>query len=403
MIIVTTVVLAEVLPGVYDNLFDVRINPPYISYGAEAKVFYNFRNEEGKEPVFIDSKGRKYTRTEFLNATPSINPFFHIKNGTMPDSINGIKVDVRQLQRESFMQMTFPYEFSKPEYQLYPLMESVPETDLTWPKDFFRVNDRIEFINAKTNRIDEAKSVQYTGVMKSAGFVFPAGLVAGMPTNMKQWDDGWFLTDKAGDLYHLKLVKGQPYFVKITKPGGLRIRKIICNSFQSREFYATVITSDNKIYLLEQKDYKLVRLPVDDYDPSLQTLQLTGSLFNKTVQLGGEGSIKVYAIDRENNKIDEYYQSWPVKADMTVGTVFSFLFPFRVEMEPANSQFIHFEIVGNKNYKWVYLNLLLLGTFLVMMKVQGRKFSRNILDLLVVAVTGVFGFIAVNIFTNKEY
>jgi hypothetical protein len=66
----------------------------------------------------------------------------------------------------------------------------------------------------------------------------------------------------------------------------------------------------------------------------------------KTVQLGGEGSMKVYAIDRQFNKIDEYYQSWPVKAEMTVGKVFSFLFPFRVEMEPANSQFVHFSLRG---------------------------------------------------------
>jgi hypothetical protein len=45
----------------------------------------------------------------------------------------------------------------------------------------------------------------------------------------------------------------------------------------------------------------------------------------------------------------------------------------------------------------------MLGAFLVMIKVQGRKFSRNIPDLPVVALTGIFGFIAVNIFTSKEY
>jgi hypothetical protein len=164
-----------------------------------------------------------------------------------------------------------------------------------------------------------------------------------------------------------------------------------------------VVTDDNKIYLLEQKDHKLVRLPIDDYDPELQTLRMTGNLFCKTVELSGEGSVKVYAIDRAFNKVDEYYQSWPVKADMTVGKVFSFLFPFRVEMEPTNSQFVHFQFKGNNNYRWVYLNLLLLVAFLGIIKAQGRKLSRNILDLLVVAVTGVFGFIAVNIFSNKEY
>ena len=403
LIIVTTLVLAQVIPGIYSNLFDVRINTPYVSFGAEKKVFYSYKYEEGRDALFVDSKGRKYTKTQYLDATPSINAFYHIKNGTMPDSINGVKVDVRQLQRESFSQMTFSFEFSKPQYHLYPLMESAPQLELTWPKDFFRINDRIEFIDAKTNQVNESKSDKYTAVMKKEGFVFPAGLVEGLPTNMKQWDDGWFLTDKEGALYHLKMVKGEPYFVKIRKPDNLKIKKIICNSFQSREFYATLVSEDNRIYLLRETDYNLIKLPIDDYNPETQALQITGNLFYKTVELAAEGFVKVYAIDRAYNKVDEYYQSWPVKADMPVGKVSAWLFPFSIEMEPSNSQFIHFRLNGNPSYKWIYLNLLLLGCSLVIIKRQGRKFSRNILDLVVVVATGIFGFIAVNIFSNKEY
>lgn len=403
LIIVATVVLAQAMPGIYNNLFDVRINTPYVSFGAEKKVFYSYKSEEGKESFFVDSKGRRYTKTEYLDATPSINSFYHIKNGTMPDSINGVKVDVRQLQRENFNQMTFSFEYSKPEYRLYPLMESAPQLELTWPKDFFRVNDRIEFIDAKTNRINEAKSDKYTAVMKKGGFVFPAGLVEGLPTVMKQWDDGWFLTDKEGSLYHLKMVKGEPYFVKIRKPDNLKIKKIICNSFQSKEFYATLVSDDNRIYLLRETDYNLVKLPVDDYNPGTQALQIGGNLFYKTVELAADGFVKVYAIDRAYNKVDEYYQSWPVKSDMAVGKISAWLFPFSIEMEPSNSQFVRFQFKRNPAYNWIWLNLLLLGCSVVIIMRQGRRMSRNILDLVVVAVTGIFGFIAVNIFSNKEY
>jgi hypothetical protein len=403
LIILATVVLSQVMPAIYDNLFDVRINTPYVSFGAEKKVFFIYTREEGKGPAFTDSKGEKYTRNRYLDATPSENYFYHIKNGTMPDSINGVKVDARLLQRESFNQMTFPFEFSQPEYKLYPLLESAPEAELTWPKDFFRIDKRIEFIDAKTNHIDEEKSVTYTGLMKKEGFVFPATLVAGMPTVMKQWDDGWFLTDKEGSLFHLKMVKGEPYFVKISKPDNIKIKKMVCNSYSSREFYATLVSDDNRIYLLRSGDYKLLELPINDYNPDTQALQIAGSLFYKTVILNGEGSIKAYAIDRKYNKVAEYAQTWPVKADMAVGKVFTWLFPFSIEMQPASSHFVHFQVNRNHTGRWIYLNLLLLALSFLLIKRQGRKLSSNILDLIIVAVTGIFGFIAVNIFANKEY
>lgn len=403
LIILATVVLSQVMPAIYDNLFDVRINTPYVSFGAEKKVFFIYNHDEGKGPAFMDSKGQKYTRNQYLDATPSANFFYHIKNGTMPDSINGVKVDARLLQHENFTQVTMPFEFSQPEYKLYPLMESAPELELAWPKDFFRINERIEFIDAKTNRIEEAKSNTYTGVMKKAGFVFPATIVAGMPTVMKQWDDGWFLTDKEGSLFHLKMVKGEPYFVKISKPDNIKIKKMVCNSFQSREFYATLVSEDNRIYLLRSGDYKLMELPINDYNPDTQTLQMMGSLFYKTVVLNGEGAIKAYAIDRKYNKAAEYYQTWPVKADMPVGKVFTWLFPFSIEMQPTNSHFVHFQLNANHTGRWIYLNLLLLALSFLIIKRQGRKLSSNILDLMIVAATGIFGFIAVNIFANKEY
>jgi hypothetical protein len=146
-----------------------------------------------------------------------------------------------------------------------------------------------------------------------------------------------------------------------------------------------------------------MELPVGDYHPETQTLQISGNLFYKTVVLTSEGAVKVYAIDRAYHKVDEYYQTWPVKADMPVGKVATFLFPFSIDMQPGNSQFVRFQFKGNSTYRWMFLNLLLLGFSFGFIKKQGRKLGRNIPDLLIVAATGVFGFIAVNIFSNKEY
>lgn len=56
---------------------------------------------------------------------------------------------------------------------------------------------------------------------------------------MKSRDDGWFIQDKNLQLFHLKMVKGEPFVKKIAMPAGFEIKKIVCNDHQSGEFYAT--------------------------------------------------------------------------------------------------------------------------------------------------------------------
>jgi len=402
LIVVSIVVLAAILPQIYNTLFDVRINLPYITYSTVADDFFIMKSNAGKT-YFKDTEGNEYTQKEFLKSTPISNYFYLVANGGMPDSIKGVKITVPKLRREGFRLMLRPQRYSAPEYHLYPLFESEPEFGLSFPKDFFRINNRIEFIDAKTNTIEEEKSQLFTEALLKNGFEFPANLVAGIPSIMKSRADGWFITDRTGKLYHLKMVKGSPYVKHISTPAGFDIKAIFCTDFNNREFYALMVTQDNRLFLLGIPDYKLTEIPIYDYKPLKQKMLFSGNLFDRTFTLVGNSSVKAYSLDRDYKIIDTYSEGRPVKSEMLMGKVFDYLFPFYINFEIPESKFIQFNINGYANYYWIYLNIILFGLTFFLIKKGNKRLSNIIPDLIIVAVTGLFGFIVIHLFPNKEF
>lgn len=402
LVLLSIITLAYALPVIYNTLFDSRIDTPYITYSELNKEYLVMRNVDGK-PTFVDRKGKTYTQQEYMNVTPVANFQYHLSRGTLPDSLNGVKLNPKQLQYESFFQYISPDKLYTPVYGLYPLFESEPEFGLSLPADVFRINKRMEFIDAKSNRIDERKTDLYTGILQQNGFAFPAKLAAGIPSVMKRRDQGWFIEDQNGKLYHLKMLKGKPYFKKIPNTENVRVKHIICNDFDSDEFYALIISVDNKLYTLNKKDYSMSLLPVPDYDPEKQTLLVSGNLFNKTVLLVGERSVRAYTIDRNYRQIDQLNTSFPIKAEMTNGKIFSAIFPFYLQLSSPYTEFIKMAYHKVPGYNWLLLNLVFLIISLVWMKREERKLSRGIPDLVIVALTGVFGFLAVWMFPDKTY
>lgn len=402
LIVFTIITLAYALPAIYQTLFDTRINAPFVTYSELNKDYFVMRNIDGK-PAFVDTKKKVYTQQEYMNATPVFNYHYHLSRGTLPDSIDGIKLDPRMLQHESAWQMISPDVLYAPAYRLYPLFESQPEFGLKLPSDLFRINKRIEFIDTKTNDINEEKSRLFSTSFEKEGFQYPAKLTAGIPTVMKRKDDGWFLTDSRDNLYHLKMVKSEPYFKKISKPADLKIKHIICNDFESEEFYALLITDSNRLYTLNTQDYSFSRLPVEDYKPESQVLMLAANLFNKSVTLQGEQGVHVYTMNRQYQKINEYHEALPDKSAMTAGKISSFMFPFQIRVDSLFSGFIDFDMDKSSGYSWIILHVLLLLVTLWIFKRQNARMPARIADLLFVALTGVFGFIAVHVFRDKEY
>jgi hypothetical protein len=404
IIIVVVFALSNALPNIYDTLFDVRVDPPFVTYSVIKNDFIISRSEGGVL-VYSDTKGNYLDRRKVDELQPFLFYTQLTNDGRMPDTLLGEKTDLSAISKEFFYNNIESSNYSKPDYGLYILFESQSgRVGVEYPEDFFRLGNGIEFINCRTNKIDKEKSEKYTNAMLKAGFVFPAGLVAGIPFDFKSHDDGNFITDKNGKLYHLKMVKGEPYFVKIATEDSFSIKHIECvDNRNYTEFMAYIITDDNKIHILKTKDYDITQLPIDEYIPEEQRLTIIGDYKTRHTALVGPGYIKAYAIDKNYNLIDRYSEEWQVKDDMTEGKLTKILFPFILKLKAGNSEFLKFALSGFKGYGWLIVNLVLLLGYVYIIIRNKRVVYKNMLDLFIIGLSGIFGFIAVNVFPNKEY
>lgn len=402
LVFVAIFVMSYIIPSMYKTFFDVRVNKPNISYSVVNEKFYLTRYENG-QTQFVDEEGNSYTREKYMEELPINNFYYHLGKGTFPDSLMGLKLNPNQLRIESFYQGTGAIEFSMPEYGLNPMFESASDFGISLPKDVFRINDRMEFIRTKTNEIDEEKSEMFTEAMKKEGFEFPAAVMGGIPSFMKSRDDGWFIQDKNLKLFHVKMVKGAPFVKSIPAPEGLEIQKIVCSDHQRREFYATIFDKNGGIYLILNDGYKLQKLPVEKFDSKKQSMMMNGNLFNKTIVFVGDESVDAFVIDRDFNLVDKHQELLPKKSEMTFGKVKHFLFPFVTNLEAPNSLFVG--VYGSKSPSlgWMILSAVLVIITLIFIKRQNKSLKNNLLDIALVFLTGIFGFIAVHMFPNKEY
>ena len=391
------------IPNLYWTIFEEVKNIPIIYYSCTLNDFMIVRSGKGKT-VFEDTKGNKYSTSEYEKNLPMM--FFRqlMSDGRMPDTIKGIQMEPSILNKaKSFFSYT-PDKLRSPQPQLNPLFESESgKVQLSMPDDFFRINNSIEFIKASNNKIDIDKSILFNIALIEKGFVFPAKIVAGIPTTRKSCDDGYFIKDSTGNLYHLKMVKGKPYVTKINIPNGIDIQYIECVDLRSKEFYCYLFTKNDGIYVLTEDVYELQRIPIEGFDPFQHTVKFNCDIFNKTIALYTDNSVQTVVVDDVYNVVDTYNETWKGKYERTDGKTFSRLFPFELSMTIPESDYINFYFKLSPGYFWVIINLgfMILASWLAIRRKSSLK--KNLLDLVIVLVTGIYGFIATQIFPNKFY
>ena len=408
LVMIAILVLAYSVPILYNTLFDKRINTPHILYSALNDDFYISRYDEKKVLNPVDTKGKEYTQTEMMEQCPMMFATSLHQSGLLPDSIDGVKIDIEIWHQNFIMYGFVPHTLRRPadEYRLFPLYESTGKIAL--PGDLCRIKKRVEFVNVQSNEVNEEKSLLFTKAFEKEGFVFPAQILAGNPSHRKNRADGWFITDNIGDLFHLKMESGQPVFKKIETPEDFQIKYMQYLEVENEKLYCFIISEDNRLNILYSKDYEIVEIPVYDYIPEEHTIYIMGNMLFWMFQVNTENSIAAYAVDLDHNIIDSYYEEFQPKSEMLIGKAYHFIFPFTLKLTQPRSDlrytdFVKFNFDGYSNFSWVYLHAVLLGVSVFLIRKRKLRFKNNIIDLLLVAATGLFGFIAINVFQNKEY
>ncbi len=401
LVFITVIVLSIGLPQLFWILFEKPVKKPFIQYSC---VDHDFLIYRPVEKIWEDTKGKQYSRDEYEQKLPLF--FFKqlITSGTLPDSIDHVRIGLKEIAHEKSFFRLRPNEIDAPVPGLFPLFESRSgRAMLEWPEDFFRITWRIEFIDAASNEILEEKSQMFSASLYHKGFVFPAKLISGITTQKKTCDEGYFIVDSKNQLFHLKMVTGKPYVKKIEVPSGLLIKHISCVDFKNKAFYAYLLSDKNEIFILDQDDYKLVKWPIEGYDSATSDLKIYGDMLNYTIVIEGCNYLKVIALDKKYQLVDSYIEKWDAKEDSKYGKIFASIFPAQVSITSENSKYIRFYFFISKGFNWFYLSLALFAIHFAFLYWRKKLLRNHFVDLGIVAICGIYGFLAIHFFKNRFY
>jgi len=293
LIIMTGLLGAWFLPRLY-RLLTVKANKaPFTLYSCTLDKFTWIKESDGKGIVFEDAEGNEYD--------DSVQPMFYhrdvIASGMMPDSIKGRAVTLEEIERNYFIFMSDPDDLTKNLPKVYLLMESSPErVDLSEPEYAFVFRKSgVDIIRMQGNELDEEKTAAFTKALSDVGFHFPAGIVNGVPSDRKDYDEGYVLTDSDGNLFHMKMVKEKPFAEAISKPDSLEIKHAFITEYPSHKTLAFITDQDSRWYVV---DSTRRIIPTDVIaDPESKDMMMVGDMFYITVKANDKKLQEFWALD----------------------------------------------------------------------------------------------------------
>jgi len=284
-------------------------------------------------------------------------------------------------------------EGRSPRMKIYPLLESCPgSAQLVFPEHRFRVHERMEFVNADFNTVDENLSRTFTSALKQAGFRFPARLAAGKGTILKPFDEGYFVVDADDAVFHIKRVLGKPVCVKTPIPKGLGIRTIRVSENRRKEFYGMLLTNKDELFLISYDNYRLIPLPTPGYDPDAMDIKLIVNPLYRTVVYSNDKTVYATAMDPDYQTIASYKRDMPSSRETLAQRIFRALFPFSIQTKDHTSGYAAFDLLVNGRMGLIGIAVSVLIYLLISAPRIGLKATCP--DLAVIALTGVYGLIA---------
>ena len=371
LIVLAIVVMSIYLPNLYHKVFDKKTGKTQLFFSPVIKKFV-FREMVGEGHRFVtqDESGKNYDRQTFDKQTIKKNrQVFELKPRMIADRSQRV--------------------------QVFPLLESQPGiTRLRFPEDAFRMNDRMEFINVDTNTVDEELTEKFTRALKQAGFIFPSRLASGRVSILKSFDEGFFMVDAKGSVFHTKRVKGKPFVVKTPIPVDMGVRNIKVSENRKREIYGTLLTKKGDIYLITYDNYRLIKMPLINYNPDTMDFKLLINPLYRTAVYSDDHTIYAVAMDSRYSPIARYEKEMFSGRRTIADRICETLFPFYIKNRDRTSDYIRFDVIGNGRLTLIGIALSLFFA-MVIMYVWKFNLKKNWPDLAVIMFTGIYGLIAI--------
>lgn len=393
-----TALLAWLLPWIYGFMGGPSPRPPFTLYSTVTGEF-SWLESTGQGIAYQDAAGNTFTEKQF----DSILPFFYyrqlVADNRFPDSIRGLPVTPRTAQTGNFMFRSSPRQANARTPGIYPLLESMSgRVDLESPDDVFRIDRRgIAFTDCATNSVTADKSAAFTEMLRKKGFVFPAQVIAGNPTTRKEYDEGFFITDSEGKLFHLKQTKGRPFVRAVALPKGLEIAHIFVTEYRSREYFAFLTDKAGRFYALTTGDYALHPVAVPPVDLTRQGIMIVGNPFDWTVKVSDpDGTEHLYAVDAADFSLLKE-RHYPAPKPTGTEKAEKYLFPFRLSFTSAlDTQVLpHMTDISGRA---LILGFVLAAAFCLIRKTNPL---RQIGQCLFILVFGLYAFVGLLLFPER--
>jgi len=403
LVLLTVLALAYLLPAAFDTVFPRHRTNPLLLYSPVLNQFIYQESLGNHQFHYQDETGQTYSRSEFEQQLPFLYYRTLELKGLLPPSIGGQTFDAESIKAER-QAVTIHSRRLKghfPLLELYPLFNNDPQVAvMPFPEDVFRFTDQaMEFINADHNRIDQELTETFTEALRAVGFVFPATVIGGNPTNLKPFDDGYFIRDSSGHVFHVRRVLNQPEVLKTPIDPDLDILDIIVSEHRRRELHGTIITTSGEVYLITRESYHLIPLPTPRYDPGSMDFKLLIDPLHRTVTTSNDQAVQGVAMDAAYRPLRTFSQ--PI-ADLTPAPVLllrKIIFPFQITLDsPYRGQATLRLVPGGP---WSLGGVLAALCLSLILRQSFPQRTSHWGDLAVIALTGFYGLAAVYLL-NEE-
>ncbi|CAK7035233.1 MAG: hypothetical protein DELT_00534 [Desulfovibrio sp.] len=338
------------LPRLYDALISERIEGTHLFYSPVSKKFIYTEKVAAYDPaaaskaedhhadiVYKDQDGVYHHRLEFER----LLPFIYYRNmeirGYLPLEIDGKVFDKNTIRAERRV-LELPARAigaNTPSEHVYPLFESMPDqAGLVFPDDRFRMTESaMEFINADYNVVDPDLTQRFTSALTSAGFVFPARLVAGNFTILKPYDFGVFIVDAEHSVYHVRRAKGDPVVVRTPISQSIAPRHIMVAESDREGYCAVMLGGDGSLYLIPAQSYTPIRMPLENYDPARMDFKIIFDPLYRTALWSDTATIRAVAMDENFEPVARYEHSMSRGTRTWRHEARDVLFPFTLQLD----------------------------------------------------------------------
>jgi hypothetical protein len=402
-IILIIVVAAEVhLPQFYWKILGKRLPVARIYYSPITDDFVGLHSSEDGV-IYADRAGNQMDRRDF----EILLPFYNYRDldawGVLPDSVKGIPMDHTYLRLSTQNFRFAPFDLNSPMLDLYPLLESKSDyTRLEMPAELFRIKDRMEFITAATNTINDSLTQLFTRTLQDSGFIFPAREIAGLPSTRKPFDEGYFIIDATHHVFHLKKEQGQPVLRRTPIATDVGIRKMFIAENVRREFYGFLVTWSNQIFLISYDNYHLIPLPLEQYNPNQMRLYFLADPLYRTMQYQNGDTLYCTVTNPNYQIIDTYKEPMLTRSKTKAGQIEKLLFPFVLSTDRSNTTYVHLDFNWN-GWRALPGILFMLLLTVVIRRIRREELTGNWLDYIIVGVTGIFGLLGVGLIKPEPW